>query len=376
MIKRQLEEIISQKLFTGKAIILLGPRQTGKTTLLSGIANAFGDHLYLNGDDFMVRNQLEKASVTELRQIIADHKLVFIDEAQRVKNVGIILKLITDGFKDVQLLVSGSSALELSNEMNEPLTGRKWEYTLFPVSFWELRNYKGSLGSLTQLEQRIIFGMYPEVINKPGHERELLNLISDSYLYKDLLSNKGIRKPEILQKLLVALALQIGNEVSLNELSNTLQIDKNTVSNYIDLLEKAFVVFKLHPLSRNLRNEINTSKKIYFYDNGIRNVLINNFNPPELRNDTGQLWENFLMSERLKFNHYNFNYCNKYFWRTHQKQEIDYIEESDGIFRTFEFKWTKKKSVKIPTVFEETYKNNTFTVITKDNYFDFLMKKA
>lgn len=372
MIKRQLEKIIRNKLNTGKVILVLGPRQTGKTTLLSEIVQSVGPFLMLNCDDFIVRSQLTDASVSSLTQIIGSNKLLFIDEAQRVKNIGLTLKLIADTFKDIQLLVSGSSALELADEINEPLTGRKWEYRLFPISFQEFYNQYGYLEVIQQLEHRIIFGMYPEVLTNRGNEIEVLKLIADSYLYKDLLSYKGIRKPDVLQKLLVALALQLGNEVSYNELSNLLQIDKNTVVNYIDLLEKAFVVFRLQAFSRNLRNEISNSRKIYFYDNGIRNILINNLNALEYRNDTGALWENFLISERMKYNHYNFNYCNSYFWRTHQKQEIDYIEESGGQLYAFEFKWNENKKVKVPSAFNETYKNHTFSLISRQNFIEFL----
>lgn len=372
MITRNLENIIEKKIGTGKAIIVLGPRQTGKTTLLSGIATRRGNNLLLNCDDFTVREQLEKNSLVVLQQIIGNYTTVFIDEAQRVKNIGLTLKLITDGMKDIQLLVSGSSALELSNEINEPLTGRKWEYTLFPISWQEYSGYVGSLSAMQNIENRLIYGMYPDVINNIGNEQDILKQITDSYLYKDLLSYKGIRKPEILHKLLRMLALQIGSQVSYNELANSLQIDKNTVGSYIDLLEKAFVIFRLQSLSRNLRNEINSSRKIYFYDTGVRNSLINNFNPIEYRNDIGELWENFLVAERMKFIHYNSIYANVYFWRTHQQKEIDYIEERDGKFFAFEFKWKPTEKNKFPKVFKEVYPDSDFQVINNQNYYNFL----
>jgi uncharacterized protein len=375
MITRELKSIITSRMYSGKAVIVLGPRQTGKTTLLTEISDNEGDFLFLNCDDPHVRASLENVSTTGLEQIIGNNKLVFIDEAQRVKNIGISLKLITDQFKNIQLLVSGSSALELANEINEPLTGRKFEYVLYPISCQELLNHTNYIKLVQQLEQRLIFGMYPEIINNSGNEVELLKQISDSYLYKDLLSYNGIRKPDILRKLLVALSLQIGSEVSYNELSKLLQIDKATVASYIDLLEKAFVIFKLHPLSRNARNEISKSKKIYFYDNGIRNILINNTNRLEYRNDVGALWENFLISERMKFNQYNLHYCNTYFWRTHQQKEIDYIEEYDGKLFAYEFKWKSTKKVKIPTDFSKNYKNSDFSVITKENFLDFLQNR-
>ncbi|HPQ35907.1 MAG TPA: ATP-binding protein [Tenuifilaceae bacterium] len=372
MIPRILQQTILKRLSKGKAIILLGPRQTGKTTLLTSIADVQGDYLTLNCDDLFIREQLEKCSLQVIKQLIGSHKLVLVDEAQRAKNIGLTLKLIIDNLKHVQLLVSGSSALELANEINEPLTGRKWEYMLYPISWREYCNHFGNLQGMQQLEQRLVFGMYPEVINSIGNEVEVLKLISDSYLYKDLLSYKGIRKPELLHKLLKALAFQVGSEVSYNELSNSLQIDKNTVSNYIDLLEKAFVIFKLQPLSRNLRNEISTTRKIYFYDNGIRNILINNTNPLEYRNDIGALWENFLISERVKHTHYVLVYSNCYFWRTHQQKEIDYIEERDGVFHAYEFKWNQRKKSKLPELFSQNYQNVDFRVIDQENYFEFL----
>lgn len=372
MIKRELKAVIEQKLGSGKAIIVLGPRQTGKTTLLLEIAGKNGEFLFLNCDDSFVREQLENSDLLSLKRIIGNHTTVFIDEAQRVRNIGLTLKLITDQIKGVQLLVSGSSSLELANEINEPLTGRKWEYMLYPVSWKELIFYYDYLTALQQLESRMIYGMYPEIITSAGNETAILKQIADSYLYKDLLSFKGIRKPEVLQKLLKALAFQIGNQVSYNELANTLQIDKNTVSIYIDLLEKAFVIFRLQPLSRNLRNEISTSRKFYFFDTGIRNILINNLNPLNLRNDTGALWENFIIAERMKLSHYNSVYSNTYYWRTHQQQEIDYIEERNGILYAYEFKWKISKKVKLPESFSRGYPESEFQVIDKHNFNDFL----
>jgi uncharacterized protein len=274
----------------------------------------------------------------------------------------------------VQLLVTGSSSLELANLTNEPLTGRKWEYSMFPISWQELNDHFGYINALMQLENRLIFGMYPEVIMNIGEERERLSVLSQSYLYKDILSLGQVRKPDVLQKLLKAVALQLGNEVSLNELGNLVGVDKNTVMTYLDLLEKSFVIFRLQPLSRNLRNEISSSRKIYFYDNGIRNALLNNYAPLELRQDVGALWENFLISERLKTNHYNKKWVNMYFWRTKLQQEIDYVEEIDGQFTAFEFKWKKHKNVKLPTSFSEAYKPLDFQVITKENFDNFLLR--
>lgn len=356
----------------GKAILLIGPRQTGKTTLIKKLIASHDKVLELNCDDPFVRNSLEAVNLSQLQRIIGNAGIVFIDEAQRVKNIGVTLKLFTDHFKKIQLLVSGSSALELANEINEPLTGRKWEFHLFPVSWNEWVGARGYLAAKSGLENLLIYGSYPEVLNNAGREKEILKELSDSYLYKDLLSYKGLRKPELLEKLLRALALQIGQEVSYNELANLLQVDKATVQSYISMLEKVFVVFRLPPFSRNLRKEISTNRKIYFYDNGIRNGLLANFSPLELRQDSGQLWENFLLSERIKFLSYHGIWANSYFWRTHDQQEIDYLEEKDGSLHAFEFKWNPKKHIKVPASFKKAYPAAAFSVVNPENFDSFL----
>jgi predicted AAA+ superfamily ATPase len=371
MINRYLAETIKQKLFKGKTIILTGARQTGKTTLIRQIIKSSDEVIVLNCDEIIVREKLSNPNTSELKQIIGTAKLVFMDEAQRVKNIGLTLKLIHDQFRDVQLIVSGSSALELSDEINEPLTGRKWEYNLYTISWGELVNHSGYLEAQSQLEQRIIYGMYPDVINHPGEEEEILYELSDSYLYKDLLTYKGIRKPDLLDKLVRALALQIGSEVSYNELANLLQVDKNTVQTYIDLLEKSFVVFRLPAFSRNIRNEISTGKKIYFYDTGIRNAVISDFAPLELRTDKGALWENFLISERLKTLHYKKIRARMYFWRTTTQSEIDYLEESGSILNAWEFKWNKRSKVKTPAAFRNAY-NLEAKLVSPQNFSTFL----
>jgi len=315
---------------------------------------------------------LESANIQVLRQAIGNKKLVFIDEAQRVKNIGLSLKLIVDEIPDVSLFVTGSSSLELSNEISEPLTGRKWEYMLYPISWHELADYMGSHEAVLALENRLIYGMYPEIITNQGDERELLLQLSGSYLYKDLLEYKEIRKPDLIIKLLQALAFQVSSEVSFNELSGLLGVDKNTIYNYIDLLEKAFIIFRLNPLKRNLRNEISSSRKIYFYDNGIRNSLIANYNPLGLRNDIGALWENFLISERLKYLKYNKIPANSFFWRTHAQQELDYVEERGGKYYAFEFKWNPKKKVKASKTFTDAYPEHEFLTITSENFRSFI----
>lgn len=373
MIKRKLENIFWQKIKKGKAILILGARQTGKTTLIKEIAEKSQiETIYLNADLPVVQQQLQKPGLNELKLLIGKAKLVFIDEAQRIQDIGITLKIIVDEFPQIQLVVTGSSSFELTSYLNEPLTGRKYEYRLFPVSWEELVDHTNYLESLTQLNQRVIFGMYPDVINNIGEEKEILFNLASSYLFKDIYTFQQIRKPEFLQKLLQALAFQVGSEVSYNELSSLLQIDRKTIIHYIDLLEKAFVIFRLPAFSRNLRNELSSKVKIYFYDTGIRNAMINDFRPIDLRNDKGALWENFLISERLKSNHYALKRVNSYFWRTHQKNEIDYIEESDGKLEVFEFKWNPKPGYRIPKAFTEAYNVEKAELISLKNFHQFL----
>ena len=350
MIGRTLSSVIEKRLNKGKAIVLLGSRHVGKTTLLRKCLEK-KDYLLLDGDDLEVRSLLKEAGKSKLQAIIGKHKWVMIDEAQRIPEVGLIAKLIVDQFTDVQLLISGSSALEINQSTQEPLTGRKYEYQLFPISWEEFEDHVGYLEASAQLEERLIYGMYPDVINHRHEAREVLKQLTTSYLYQDVLSLTGIKKPEILEKLLKAIALQLGSEVSYNELSSLLEIDKATVSKYIDLLEKSFILFRLNSFSRNQRNEIKNNRKIYFYDNGIRNMIINNMNAIDLRTDKGALWENFLIAERMKWQMYHHWHTARYFWRTVQKQEIDYIEERDGTLTAFEFKWNSKGKNRIPTTF-------------------------
>lgn len=373
MINRALKQSILEKIGLGKAIIILGPRQVGKSTLLDIIAHESGQVVkILNCDERDDRAALSDTTSTELISLVGKSTLVLIDEAQRVKNIGLTLKLFTDRIKSVQIIVTGSSSLDLANEINEPLTGRKYEYRMFPLSTGEMIAHHGETVEKRLLHQRMLFGFYPEVVNSPGQEKIVLRDISQSYLYKDILAFREIRKPELLEKLLTALALQLGNEVSFNELANTIGSDQLTVQRYLDLLEKSFVIFRLSSYSKNLRTELKRNRKIYFYDNGIRNAILNNFLPLESRNDIGALWENFLVSERLKSLNYSQQFPNSYFWRTREGAEVDYLEEQDGSINAFEFKWNPKKTVKAPHSFLTAYPNSSFKVIHPDSYLEFL----
>ena len=370
MFARTIENIIKEKINSGKAIIVVGARQVGKTTLLNKILKD-KDYLFLDADDPSTRSLLQSPTTEQIRTFIGKYKYVFLDEAQRIPGIGLTLKIITDQFKEVQLFVSGSSSFDLGNELNEPLTGRKWEYELLPISWEEYENKIGFTKSEQQIENRLLYGLYPEVINNQGKERETLKNLVNSYLYRDILAFSDIRKPEVLEKLLQALALQMGSEVNYNELSQLIGINKITVQKYCDILEKGYIVFRLNSFSRNLRNEIKQNRKIYFYDNGIRNMIIGNFNQLDLRLDKGALWENFLVSERLKQNIYKDTFTKMCFWRTKQQQEVDLVEENNGKITGFEFKWINKKKTKFPQNFIETYKADG-RVIDRNNFREFV----
>ena len=375
MYKRDLQSVIQARCFQGKAIILLGARQVGKTTLLKKIIQEqHVEALYLNCDEPQTVAALTNCNLKELQMIVGANKFVVIDEAQKVDNIGLTLKLIVDNMPDVQVIATGSSAFELRNCLNEPLTGRKYEYQMFPISSKEIYQSSGYLDLKGLLETRLIYGSYPDILNHANDARELLRMLTDSYLYKDILATDNLRKPDVLDKLLRALAFQVGSEVSYNELAQTVGTDSKTVERYIELLEKCYIIFRLHGLSRNLRNELKKAKKIYFYDNGVRNAVIQQFAPLELRNDAGALWENFFISERVKRNHYQQNYCNTFFWRTKSQLEIDYIEEQNGQMTVFEMKWNPKKAnTSIPEAFLKAYDVKETVIITPDNYLDYLL---
>lgn len=374
MINRAVTDNIISDFRRKKIITLLGPRQVGKTTLLNQILDSQPQAkiLQINCDNEDERGLLEGKTSTELRALIGKNDYVMIDEAQRVANIGLTLKIMGDLKTDANIMVTGSSSLGLGDTINEPATGRLIEYNLFPFIHSELVGASSLLEEHRMLNTRLIYGMYPEVVQYPEDARRTLQTLTNSYLYKDLLSFDGIRKPALLQNLVRALALQVGSEVSYNEISRLIGVDKQTVEKYVDLLEKCFVVFRLPSYSRNMRNEIKKGKKIYFYDNGIRNAVLSNFAPPELRTDMGMLWENFLVSERIKRNAYIGNYANPYFWRTQTQQEIDYIEEKDGMLNAFEFKWNPKTKAYLPKAFMENYPNTSFEVVTPKNYNSFL----
>ena len=373
MIKRLLENTIKEKLFKNKILIIFGPRQVGKTTLLKEIVKDYPNVQWFNADEIEVQSLFEKASLANFKTFLNKNALVVIDEAQNIKDIGIKLKIIYDNIKNVQLLVSGSSSFELASELNEPLTGRKFEYILYPLSFEEMVLHHGLFEEHKMLKTRMVFGYYPEVVTHSGNDLiEILRQLTGSYLYKDILIWNRIKKSDKLVKLLQALAYQIGNQVSYNELGQLVGLDNETVENYIQLLEQAFVIYRLPSFSRNLRNELKRSRKIYFYDNGVRNALIENYHPLELRNDTGALWENFIITERLKYTAYHNIYAHRYFWRTHSQQEIDYLEEYGGKLYAYEFKWNTRKKAKLPRAFLQSYPEAETQIITPDNYWEFI----
>lgn len=376
MVQRHVEKEISRYLFKRKTIIIYGARQVGKTTLVEHlIKDLQGKTLFLNGDEADIREALSNLNSTQLKPLIGDCKIVVIDEAQRIPETGLALKIIHDNFKDIQLIATGSSSFELAKKISEPMTGRKLEFFLHPFSFGEMIDYHGLLAEKRLLEHRMIYGYYPDIALNPGQEIKLLKSLASSLLYKDLLILEQIQKPVLLDKILKALALQTGNEVSYNELAQLLDSDKGTIEKYIDLLEKAYIIFRLTGLNRNVRNEIKKGRKIYFCDNGIRNAILGNFLPLASRADTGALWENFLISERHKLLGNNDIAFNSWFWRTTQQQEIDYIEERQGKLFAFEFKWNTRKQTRLSKTFANAYPSSEFKTISPENMMEFLISE-
>lgn len=376
MIERILEKQILAKINKKKAIILMGPRQVGKTTLLKSLFEKSTEIIWLNGDEPDIQSIFENISSKRLEAIIGNKKMIIIDEAQRIPEIGLKMKLITDQLLNVQLIATGSSAFELSNKLNEPLTGRKWEFKMYPISFQEMVNHHGLLNEIRLLPHRLIYGFYPDVVNHPGNEKEILKQLSDSYLYKYLLMIAQIKKPSALVKLLQALALQIGSQVSYHELAQICGLDGKTIEKYMMLLEQSYIIFRLTSFSRNQRNELKKSRKVYFFDNGIRNSLIANFEQIENRTDIEALWENYLVSERVKYLAYQQKWVNNWYWRTTEQQEIDYVEEENGQLSAYEFKWNPKAKGSIPNSFKKTYPTATINIIHRENFEQFLGVKG
>ena len=369
MIPRYLQSEITHLLTSKKVIILLGARQVVKTTLLKKI---FPNALWLNGYDADTRQKLTNTNEKLLKNEFGSFKTVVIDEAQRIENICITAKIIADQLPNITLILSGSSSFELTNKINEPLTGRKWELNMFHISYQEMVGHHTAITENRLLKQRLLYGYYPEVVMGDGNQQAILKEISSAYLYKDILTWENIHKPDKLERLIQAIALQVGQLVSYHELAQMTGLNSATVERYINLLEKAFVIYRLGSFNRNLRNELNKSRKIYFYDNGLRNAIINQFQQLELRNDIGGLWENFLLAERTKFLAAKKIYCNRYFWRTKDGAEIDYIEEYNGEIHAFEFKWNPEAKAKFSKSFVEQYKPIETTVIHSQNYMDWL----
>jgi hypothetical protein len=375
LINRSLVRQIEQLLFKGKAVIILGARQVGKTTLVKQITDKLGKQVaWFDAEEPDVKPLLENKNSQQLKLLFKNAEIVVIDEAQKLTNPGSIIKIIVDHIPQVQVIATGSSSFDLTNKIYEPLTGRAWEFVLPPVSFAEMSENTSVLDEIKNLEQRLIYGYYPEVVVKPDLAKEILKTISTNYLYKDILMWEGIRKPTKIQTLVQALAYQIGNMVSYSELSKMTGLDVKTVEKYLDLLEKSYVVFRLGSFSRNLRSELTKAKKYYFWDLGIRNSVIGNFEPLAKRTDVGQLWENFFIAEKMK------NILNRksdvrlYFWRTHQQKEIDLIEESQSELNVYEIKWNVHKSVKMPKNFSEAYPKAQFNLVNPDNFYEFLLE--
>lgn len=374
MIHRTLENAIMPLLETRKAIIIMGARQVGKSTLLSKMLSGRDDVMWMNGDEIDVQALFSQMTSTRLRTILSAHHILVVDEAQRIPDIGLRLKLITDQVPEVQVIATGSSSFELASKVNEPLTGRKREFLMFPVTFGEMVSHTNLIEELRMIPHRMIFGYYPEVVSSPGKERTVLKELTDSYLYRDILSLEGINKPDKLVRLIQALAFQIGSQVSYNEVGQLVGLDPKTIERYVDILEKSYIIFRLGSFSRNLRNELKNSRKIYFWDLGIRNAVIGNLSQVESRTDVGALWENFVITERMKRLSYNGSFAQSWFWRTQQQKEIDYIEEEDGQLNAYELKWNKNKNqIKVPSSFASAYPEASFHLITPQNVDEFIL---
>ncbi|OGM92764.1 hypothetical protein A2333_00950 [Candidatus Wolfebacteria bacterium RIFOXYB2_FULL_49_7] len=375
LIKRIAQKNIEKELFKGRVIVIYGARQVGKTTLAKEIlAKYHDDGVYINCEQNEVRQGLSVRSAERIKAFIGNKKLVILDEAQQIPEIGLILKLMVDTYPEMQIIATGSSSFELMNSVGEPLVGRASWFTLYPISIEEVEQDKTLFGVEAHLEHMMRFGSYPAICFEPEEDAiRKLDALASGYLYKDVLAFEGIQKSGILVKLTQLLALQVGNEVSLSELATVLGISRQSVSKYIDILEKSFIIFRLRALSRNLRKEIAKSEKVYFYDLGIRNAVIRNYNPLAMRNDVGALWENLMIVERMKRNSYHGHFANIYFWRTYDQKEIDLIEEYGGRLQGYEFKWGNA-TARVPKLFIETYKDATWQLVNRNNYWDFIGK--
>ncbi|MDY0151851.1 MAG: ATP-binding protein [Candidatus Cloacimonas sp.] len=373
MIHRNILNIVSNYMYKRRALIMYGARRTGKTTILNALAESLENCHYINCDLIDGQEAFNFRNEDDIRLSFGSYSYLLIDEAQRVSDIGIKLKAIIDTLPQVQIIATGSASLDLSNQTNEPLTGRKFEFIVAPLTTSELFDYGGINAVKRGLRQRLIYGNYPEVFLETDIPEEIIKEIAGSYLFRDLLSFQDIKRPDLLRKLLVALALQIGNEVSYTELANTVGMDKKTVDRYIGLLEQCFIIYRLSSFSKNLRNELKRANKVYFWDTGVRNALINNFNSLDKRNDTGALWENYFITERRKHLLNRRASFDHYFWRTTSQQEIDLIEIEQGEMRAFEIKWNTGKKVTPPPAFSTAYPDAKISVINPDNYLEFLL---
>jgi len=376
MIPRFIQKSVIKDLFKGKVILLFGPRQVGKTTLVRSIMRDVKvKSAYFNCDEPDVKQQLEGKTSTELKSFLGGAELVILDEAQRVLDIGMTLKLLVDTYPEIQIIATGSSSFDLSAKAGEPLTGRNFPYTLYPLSELELSVVHDPLYLRRTLEERLRFGQYPEIYTAESNDKErLLGIIKKDYLLKDILAYGAIRGANKIMRLLQALALQIGHEVWPAELGNMLDMDRKTVESYLDILEQTYIIFRMPSFSRNLRKELGKRYKIFFYDLGLRNTLINNFNPLKLRNDVGQMWENYIIAERMKYHSYLQTSVNHYFWRTYDQQEIDLIEDKSGKITGYEMKWNPKRKHRVPKVFLSSYPGSKVEIITPDNYRNFVGK--
>jgi predicted AAA+ superfamily ATPase len=376
-LERGIDTLFTKKVLPNKVLILLGARRVGKTAFIKNYLATIPkqDYLQLNGEDIEDADLLKERSVSNYKRLLGNIKLLVIDEAQNIPEIGLILKLIVDSIDGIKVIATGSSVFDLSNKLGEPLVGRKNTIYLFPLAQMEFAKYENFKETTQKLEERLLFGSYPELEQYPDWNDKInyLKEIVNSYLLKDILVYEGIKQSNKILDLLKLIAFQVGQEVSLQELARQLGISKNTVESYLDLLSKVFVIYKVPGFSRNLRKEITKSNRWYFYDNGIRNAIIANFSRLESRTDVGSLWENYVASERVKYQNYTQKTVSNYFWRTYDQQELDWLEEENGILRGYEFKWNENRKAKIPTAFAKGYLEATFEVINRQNYLDFIV---